>query len=528
MPLSDPPPTNPTSPTMVIDPVLPFTPPSSGPGHIPVPGSGTYRPPGTGPEDMRPPPRVSFIPPKYPLGPTILMEPGFGGAPGIEYTPIIPPSMTPPPYLPGQPIPPGQPPAWGGASINGVPNSLRPPYPWEPFMWDPSWNPAAAGGGYPRLIPNPTFDPTYPVPPNLPNGSYRPSIPLPMAPASPLAPGEPPGLPIEIGALTRPPGSASIWPGILGVGRFVLGVAGAVASVAQMFVPGGHEPPAGETCLKSFLRRLGFQFTESGAWPEDGDLFIEGLKINRDNPAALQTRIQAAVQAACDRATNTSAVLALVSYGGDCAAFSANFLMAVKICKCKKAPPDTSAISDRIAALINTIKGWEDQEYTMLRKQMEDQIQSAKDSAAAYDADGSRFCRDKWKAIADAIQAMLDARVFKVTWFDCKRGLARLTIPTCDNQISIDETNKYIDAVEAVATGALARFWTAWGEWLFYKANTVDPSTQGCPRTPPPSPPPPPPPLTPPPYDEEDPQWDWRFPGDTVPIGTRYPDFVTH
>lgn len=119
---------------------------------------------------LSPPPRVVDL--AVPAG-TLPDGRPFPGSPPLTYQPL--PGRDPPiGFMPGDPVPPDMPPAWCGGRLRRTEpfGSLRPPFPWEPLMICPRWNPAE-WPGWPTLVPNPHYDPKAVPPPGTPYRAGR-------------------------------------------------------------------------------------------------------------------------------------------------------------------------------------------------------------------------------------------------------------------------------------------------------------------------------------------------------------------
>ncbi len=463
-PPPDPPPTIPTP----IDPLLP-NPPSIG-----------------GSPEVRIVPRV----PKYPLGPPYIVEPGlpphtfvgpdgtivvFDGVPPLVYTPLQP--MDPPHFLPGDPIPPGMPPAWNGGSISRPrsPGELRPPYPWEPLMINPRWNPSEAGGGWPTYVPNPNYDPSYPIPPGQRTPVPRPGPKIPPD-TVPIVPDGSIGITVPE---TRPQG---YWPSIVGKVRFVLGAAGAVAAVGQLFTNSDHYD-ALKVCMTSFLAQIGYDNSESFG-PSEADQTVEALNyFNQSGDAASLTNlVNQIVQRACAKAS--AATLAGIKLGSPCAAFGQNVIAAAQLCQCKNNPPDQTAVAAGKAALLQRIKNYQDSDYAM-RVDMETRKAAAQASVQAYgdsaNPNYSPFCSGKWNDRVNAIEALILARTYVVTWFDLAKNVNRMDLPTCENRLSPAACLAYLQALSAAMDASVAAFQAASNAWDAFKAANGDMANIGCP-----------------------------------------------
>jgi hypothetical protein len=441
---------------------------------------------------------VRVIPrvPKFPLGPPYIAEEGippklfvgpdgtiiqFEGVPPLVYTPLQP--MQPPPFLPGDPIPPGMPPAWNGGTVSKPPRwgELRPPYPWEPLMLNPKWNPSEPFADMPTYVPNPpvgqggTYDPNYPVPPGMRTPVARPG---PAIPAPGTVPDVPPGnIGVTIPA-NRPEG---FWPAIVGRVRIVLGVAGALGSLATLFVESDHFN-ATIDCLTRFLGAIGFDNGPSVTTNEAEDV-VESLRYFalQNDQASLAGVVNDIVARGCDKAPGW---VNDWKFSEECSAFAQNIVAAIKLCRCKKNPPDQTAAAAAKAALLLRISNYRDSDATM-RAEMEGQKAQAQAAADAYGNDlggnYSVFCRDKWLARVAAIDALILARTYVVGWFDLKKNMDGLDMPTCENRLSADAVLAYIAANNKAMDASVAAFQNAQDDWNGFKAANGDMKNIGCP-----------------------------------------------
>lgn len=450
MPESDPPPTPP-------DPLLP---------RPPAPGTTQWRPPQRVQPGMRYP-----IGPPYDIGPE-LFPPGVqrpATPPGFDYPPHMPGNFPgfigfePPIYLPGQPIPPGMPPAW-----NGGPTGSRPPFPWEPTMIDPSWNPDSNKA--PKHIPNPKYDPNWKPPavgePVVP----RPGVKVPSPPAA-----LPDTVIVEI-PIIKPPGA---WPAIAGGFRFVLGIAGGAAAIHALFSEGDHFDQA-KNCFISFFSKIGYSTDPDIEFlgTSEAERMYEGIRIKKDDEAQLTAHLKEIIQKGCDYAGFNPADF---NMSGACAPFVQNMLAAIMLCRCKKSPPDPAPTNALKAALLARIAQYKDADAAMLGEMSEaEQLARSQVDWYAITPSGN-WCKDKWQERLTALKAIIEARTYVVTFYDLKRNADKVDPPTCENRISQAAVDAYFQALNKAMDAAVAHYQAAQAAWDAWKQQNPDPSAVGCP-----------------------------------------------